>query len=352
MYRFAWAILAFFTTVFAHGQIPPYYSSITLPDSGNTLKQQLSTLIATTHTTNLSYTPGIWDLLELADRNPDDTTEVLLIYGYNDTDTDTKNDRTRAISLRQTGSSSVGFWNREHVFAKSLGTPDLGTSGPGADGHHLRAADGQMNSTRNNRLFTTGSGNATTVGANNFYPGDEWKGDVARMMMYMHLRYPTQSPANQVGDGPITYSGIDLMPDLFLIWNYEDPVSDFERQRNEAIANAQGNRNPFIDNPNLAYRIWGGPIPTNTWSGVGLYEPVAPAFKVYPNPSGQDRLKVESTFMATTAQLLSAEGKLVLEHQPDGLNFTLNVASLPSGTYYLKLSNGRRNEFQRVVIKR
>ncbi len=56
------------------------------------------------------------------------------------------------------------------------------------------------------------------------------------------------------------------MPNIFLEWNEEDPVSEFERTRNNVLQSIQGNRNPFIDNPYLATRIWGGPQAPDTWN--------------------------------------------------------------------------------------
>ena len=97
---------------------------------------------------------------------------------------------------------NVADWNREHTYAQSLATPSMNTSSPnaGTDAHHLRSSDVQMNGNRGNRKFATGSGNSGNSGSN-WYPGDEWKGDVARMMMYMYLRYPSQCPPNDVGVG-------------------------------------------------------------------------------------------------------------------------------------------------------
>ena len=105
---------------------------------------------------------------------------------------------------------------------------------------------------RSNYPLADVSGEYELISGNSFYPGDEWKGDVARMILYLNVRYELS---------------VDLVGnlDLFLKWNREDPVSDFERQRNEAIEDAQGNRNPFIDNPYLATLIWGGTPAENTW---------------------------------------------------------------------------------------
>lgn len=246
--------LLLFIPFIALSQIPSYYNDVNLSLTGSTLKDELAVKIISSHTNFLVYTPGVWDALKQTDLDPADNTKVLLIYGYDDNDGVAKTDRTRSVDMN---GGNIGEWNREHVYAKSLGTPNLGTTGPGSDAHHLRPADGQWNSTRNNRKFTDGSGNAAIVGTF-WYPGDEWKGDVARMMMYMYLRYGNQCLPINVGNGnPI--SADPNMIDLFLQWNVEDPVSAFEMQRNPILETIQGNRNPFIDNPAFATQIWGGP---------------------------------------------------------------------------------------------
>ena len=101
------------------------------------------------------------------------------------------------------------------------------------------------------------SGNAGSR-SGGWYPGDEWKGDVARMMLYMYLRYNNQCLPSNVAIGT-TNSSDNNMINLLLQWNAEDPVSSFEAQRNPILAGIQGNRNPFIDNPAFATQIWGGP---------------------------------------------------------------------------------------------
>lgn len=254
---------------FSFAQIPAYYSSIDFTQSGNTLKTALGNLITTTHTTKISYSPGVWNALQAADLNPNNSAQVLLLYGYNDIDAIYKNDRLDLVGNICSGTCPTGSWNREHVYAKSLGTPALVDGGSGAssdageDAHHIRAADVTFNADRGNRLFADGEGDAGNVGIY-WYPGDEWKGDVARMMMYMYLRYPTQCLATNVGSGATTYN-ID-MPNIFLEWNEEDPVSQFEKTRNDILQGIQGNRNPFIDNPYLATMIWTGPQSPDTWN--------------------------------------------------------------------------------------
>lgn len=246
-----------------------YYSDVNLKLTGISLKDALATKIITTHSQFLSYSQ-IWEASKVTDINPNNTNEVILIYGWeNGNDNDITNNRERAIN---SNGGAVGDWNREHVFSRSLGVPNLGESGPGSDVHHLRPADVQRNSSRNNEKFVNGSGVASLRTNGGWYPGDEWKGDVARMMMYMYLRYGNRCLPSNVGIGNSSSTPDDMI-DLFLQWNVDDPVSNFEKQRNTyhentTNSNAQGNRNPFIDNPRLATRIWGGPKAEDTW---GLY---------------------------------------------------------------------------------
>src|SRR5690606_21447157 len=128
--------------------------------------------------------------------------------------------------------------------------------------------DVQWNNDRGNSKFAAGSGNSGPVGRN-WYPGDEWKGDVARMMMYMYLRYGTQCLPSNVGVGS-TANTPDGTIDLFLQWTAEDPVSESESQTNEYMYSnstyAHGTRNRFIDNPCLGTNTWGGAVAEDRWS--------------------------------------------------------------------------------------
>ena len=249
-------------------QIPEYYNSIDFNQAGASVKDDLTALISVqTAFPYSSSNTDTWDILQESDLLT--TTDVLLLYGYDDNDNNPVTDRLRDKSLICNFSGNCnGYWNREHVYPKSLATPALETdsAGSGTDLHNLRAADTQMNSTRNNNLYEEGSGNSGLT-TNGFYPGDEYKGDVARIIMYMYTRYPSQCPANAVGYGPKTYNA--NIPDIFLEWNKDDPVSAYEINRNEIIYGYQGNRNPFIDNPYLATIIWGGPAGvTDAWGNT------------------------------------------------------------------------------------
>ncbi|WP_378188290.1 endonuclease [Aquimarina sp. W85] len=267
--------LMFLAIAVSYSQVPNYYSDVNINLTGVSLKNELASKVTNTHTTFLSYTPGVWDALKQTDLDPLGSGKVILLYGYNDTDGNTTTDRTRGINNNGGGTTD---WNREHVYPKSLGNPNLGTSGPGADAHHLRPSDVQRNSNRGSRKFGDGSGNSGTTSQGHWYPGDEFKGDVARMMFYMYIRYGNRCLPTNVAVGSTTANDSNMVQ-LLLQWNVEDPVSVLELQRNLLLEGIQGNRNPFIDNPAFATSIWGGPQAEDrfgTGSAEDMQAPTAP----------------------------------------------------------------------------
>ena len=274
-----------------------YYNGLDFSKSGLALKNDLATRISSTHTNFLTYTPGVWEASKATDVNPSNGSEVLLIYGYSSAGSTS---RTRGIN---NNGGNNGEWNREHVYPRSLGNPNLDFVGPGADAHNLRPSDVGYNSQRSNKKFATGSGNSGDV-SGGWYPGDEWKGDVARMMMYMYLRYGNQCLPSIVGVGNNSATPDDMI-DLFLQWNVEDPVSDFERQRNtyhENTANtyAQGNRNPFIDNAYLATRIWGGDPAVDSWGIFTSSDTEAPTIPTNVSVSNVTTISFDVSWTAST----------------------------------------------------
>lgn len=326
-------------------QVPAYYASVDFTQTGDALKSQLATLITTTHTVQLIYTPDVWNALKQTDLDPTNSQNVLLIYGYNDNDAISSNDRTRSKDLSCHVSSCTGLWVREHTYAQSLGVPPLGQEGPGSDAHHLRAIDSQMNGSRSNRPYAAGSGNAQIV-SGNWYPGEEWKGDVARMMMYMYVRYQSQCLAVNVGTGSTSLSTLGDMPNIFLEWNQQDPVSQYEINRNNILQGIQGNRNPFIDNPYLATMIWGGPQATETWgllakedytiNRVVFYPTVTNGVVYVDNPDN-------SEFNYAAYNSLGQQANVTINENQ--LDFTNNA----SGIYFLKVNYGADTKTVRIV---
>ena len=282
-------LIVFVVSLIGFSQSQSFYNGLDLTKTGDALFLELSSKIKSTHNA-IPYTGGAndaWSVLMQADEDPSNPNNVLLIYGFNDFDGMSKTDRTREKTERDTGGGDAGKWNREHVYPKSLATPNLITDvpGPGTDVHNLRPADAQQNEARSNRRFADGSGDPGIISANGgWYPGDEWKGDVARIILYMYLRYDgdgsnmtnQQALPKDVGIGAAIANDPNML-ELFLKWNAEDPVSEFEDQRNPIIEGIQGNRNPFIDNPYLATLIWGGIVAEDRWDMGGSDDTETPS---------------------------------------------------------------------------
>ncbi|MBT7135109.1 MAG: hypothetical protein HN890_02730, partial [Polaribacter sp.] len=348
-------LLIFITSFSISFSQESYYNDVDLTLHGVTLKEALASKIIETHTNILPYTPGVWEASKITDINPENSDEVILIYGWeNGVDQDITNDRSRDNRLQDTGNGDSFVWNREHVFSKSLANPVLigvgNSRGPGSDAHNLRPADRTRNSTRNNFKFASGQGNSdrssvTYVGpqgpeTRGWYPGDEWKGDVARMMMYMYLRYGEQCLPTAVGVGSKQFT-VDDMIDLFLQWNVEDPVSEFEKGRNTYHENttntyAQGNRNPFIDNPYLATRIWGGESAEDVWGNYTSSDTEAPSTPSNVSASNQSPSTIDITWTASTDNIGVTQYRIyidaVLTAQTTETNF--QATGLEPGTSY------------------
>lgn len=339
----------FFAAASVFAQQQPYYNGIDFNLNGQPLKNELATKITQTHTKNISYNQ-VWTALKVTDLDPQNNSNVVLIYGHPGVTSGTYAS-TRSKNSNGGGSND---WNREHVYAKSLGTPDLGQSGPGSDAHHLRPADVSWNGTRGNRKFASGSGNSATVGSN-WYPGDEWKGDVARMMMYMYLRYGNRCLPTNVGVGATT--SFDSMIDLFLQWNADDPVSPLEIQRNTYLANAsnsagQGNRNPFIDNPYLATKIWGGPMAEDRWGTLDSEDFDSVEFGIYPNPASENKVYIQSSESIDQIMIHSIDGKLIqqiINPQFESDQFEIN--NLNSGFYIITVKSNNKSTNKKLIVK-
>lgn len=214
--------------------------------TGAKLKSSLHEIISEHEV--LTYSE-VWEALKITDEDPNNPNNVLLFYS--------------GISRsKNANGGDPGEWNREHVWAKSHG--EFGTSmGPGTDIHHLRATDVQVNSSRSNLDFDNGGNsinNCTGCFKDNdsFEPPNHVKGDVARMLFYMAVRYEQGDKVdlelnNNVNNGSNPYHG---KISVLLEWHKQDPVDELEKNRNEKIYLIQGNRNPFIDNPEWATMIW------------------------------------------------------------------------------------------------
>ncbi|GAA3719412.1 hypothetical protein GCM10022399_39770 [Terrabacter ginsenosidimutans] len=226
-----------------------YYASA-VGKTGSALHTELHR-ITSSGVTTLTY-DQVWTALKDTDQDPNNTNNVIEVYSG------------RSIAKSDNG-GGVDQWNREHVWAKSHG--DFGTvNGPGTDVHHLRPEDVTVNSARGNLDFDLGgSAISQCTGclgdADSFEPRNAVKGDVARMIFYMAVRwdggdgFADLEPNNQVANASAPAIGkISVLRQ----WNLQDPPDAFEKRRNQVIFDTwQHNRNPFVDHPEWVTAIYG-----------------------------------------------------------------------------------------------
>jgi endonuclease I len=235
-------------------------------------------------------TTDTWDILEIADEDPNNAGRILDAY----------RNRSYIKGSERAGTGTGITYNREHTWPNSLGfgsaTGDKGLPyAPYTDTHMLYLTDTTYNADRGNKPYANcalsgGCGerateaNAGFGGGSGVYPGNSnwvkgpdgnsgsfevWghrKGDIARAVLYMAIRYEGGvHPANGQGEPDLELTDdrskivitsaspayMGLLSTL-LAWHQADPVDNAERERNEVIYSFQGNRNPFIDHPEWA----------------------------------------------------------------------------------------------------
>ncbi|MGH2666293.1 endonuclease [Flavobacterium sp.] len=315
--------------------------------SGAALRQAIQDIIANPSTVRAHNYGDVVDILKIADQNPANSNQVWMMYV----------ESPRAKLDYQTGSSSTGTWNREHIYCQSRGGFTDGTSGTAdginvwmptnandilsghADAHHIRAEDGPENSSRNERNY--GSDYNGPVGNQG-----SWHGDVARAVFYMCVRYnglevvngnPPQNPDGFIGDLA-----------TLLTWNVSDPSDDFEMNRNNYIYTWQYNRNPFIDHPDLADHIWGTKT-TIPWSAT-LSNPDFTESKIvlYPNPANE-YIMISGLTTDIPIEIYSMTGIKVYQGiYKNNSHLNLNLAA---GIYLVKFSEDNKLVTKKLIIK-
>lgn len=320
---------------YSYGQIPPDYYNTTIGLSGTSLKNALYLTIKN-HTT-FPYTSSntdVWDILKITDQDPNNPENVLLIY------------TNISVNGAQEYNNGNG-WEREHVWAKVHG--GFGTNPPaGTDVHHIRPIHSSVNSARNSRYFAqctvpyllsgaipTGSYTSTTDHI--WEPRDEDKGDVARMIFYMAVRYegengePELEIVDTIPSNNNEPSGVMAKLSDLLLWHIQDPVDEKERRRNDIIYyQYQHNRNPFIDHPEFVNMIWG--------SSAGVSTRVSQSsIKIYPNPTS-NIIKIEVPFnmVGSSYTIYNSAKKEVKKGIFESENTIIKLQDLPAGFYFIE----------------
>jgi endonuclease I len=321
----------FFNTIFsATAQIPEGYYNSAKDLSGEHLKNALHEIIK--GHTEFPYTASgtdVWDILKVTDKDTLNPDNVILLYSG------------RSVNAAQEYNDGNG-WTREQVWALSHG--DFGTGkGAGTDVHHVRPVDHSVNSARNNKDFDWGGtlyidGDGPTgcySDADSWEPRDAVKGDVARMLFYMAVRYagengePDLELVDVTNSNELTEPGKGFHGKLsaLLEWHKTDPVDSFEMRRNEVIFSYQKNRNPFIDHPGYAEQIW---------TVTGIDELVEKQIKIYPNPA-RDFICIEwLSVQPAQGFLLSADGAVVMSFPVSGTT-RLTIPKKAPGVYIMRI---------------
>ena len=315
-------------------QIPPGYYDDAAGLTGDELKDALHEIIK-------NHDPPSYNdlrdfILKESDEDPNNPNNVILLYSGISRDKDLFG-------------GNVGEWNREHVWAKSHG--DFGNNPPeGTDAHHIRPSDVQINSIRGNLDFDMGGDPVPGAPGckkdiDSFEPRDEVKGDVARMIFYMDVRYDGGSGELNL----IVVDEVNTFPSpehgklsTLLEWHQQDPPDDFERNRNDVVYSYQENRNPFIDHPEFVEEIWGDP------SSIHITEQVF--IRCYPNPA-IDNLYIEYQNNVTlTYSLLNIDGKQFMEGQIQAEKSLIDISLIRNGLFLLLIRDENNNVIKQFKV--
>ena len=349
-------MLCLFAATIACAQIPAGYYASAENKSGEELRTALYNIIKT-HT-SVSYN-DLWQSFYTTDVRPDNG-KVWDMYSDRPGGTPAY---YFTFGSDQCGnySGEGDCYNREHSVPKSWFGGSVAPMY--TDLFHLIPTDGYVNSKRSNLPIgkvtsaTWTSTNGSKVGTSNisgysgqvFEPIDSFKGDFARIYFYMATCYKDKNLGIETQSN---FTGGDLKPwakTLLLQWAAMDPVSQKEIDRNNAVWQIQHNRNPFIDYPELAEKVFGSdasPFTTSISTLPGQY-----CWRIYPNPA-TSYIQIEPSYNQSdirTIEIADITGKLFLQQTIDGNDARLDISSLARGIYLLTITSEQHIYTYKIV---
>ena len=172
--------------------------------------------------------------------------------------------------------------------------------------------------------------------------------------MYMYTRYhgagnqsfETSCLPSNIGFGTANDADSNMI-DLFLRWNVEDEVSDFEANRNEVLAGIQMNRNPFIDNPYLAHKIWNGPDLVDSWGVLSSPNLAFQRLSVYPTITN-DYLYIQGTGVVRNSIEIFNQLGQALEFELD--ENKIDVTSFSNGLYIMNINHSNQSKLFKFLV--
>ena len=273
----------------------------------------------------VDYSSGLSDELQEADEDPNDTDNMVMFYTRN--------------SIKKTPASDGGMiWNREHVWPKNKSNGNWGTTQGGTDILHLRPTYETPNSTRSNHPYGYAhNGSKKThngmdygwLDGDIFEPLDCVKGDAARIIMYVWTIYD-----GYAGYSPLSITNVFESYNTLLEWHTMDKPDALEGHRNDYVQNStvQKNRNPFVDHPELAWKIFGDQASSSV---------KAACMEAYPDNGGVHIDPTGITLNKSTASVeVGKTTQLTATLQPSGATGTVTWTSSNSSVASVN-SNGK-----------
>jgi endonuclease I len=376
--------LSLFIVTICLGQIPAgYYNTAT--GTGYTLKTNLKNIIDNNFnsTGNASY-GDLWDLYTqnaFRDNYYENNGSLLDIYSENPNGLDSyEYNSTSEQCTGSTPSAEGGCYNREHTMPQSVFSSNYPMY---SDAHFVIPTDNRVNAWRDNFPFgkvvsttavaATNSSvsnasstpvymtNQSRLGQNSntdyatgysgvvYEPIDEFKGDIARAMLYFGTRYQDEIPSWSyvMFNGTSNQVFTNTFLNILLKWHILDPVSPYEIAKNNAVYNFQGNRNPYIDHPEYVCQIWATQCAALSNENFTSLENVS----IYPNPSNDGIINITTEANLNEINVISVNGQLIQQiKNPIGIDTNYSVSNLPKGFYFLQLNSNNQSVIKKIVI--
>ncbi|MFD2907729.1 endonuclease [Flavobacterium ardleyense] len=389
-------LLLVLTSFLALAQPAGYYNAAT--GTGYALKTQLKKIIddvndglspeflhidrgygSGTNTNN----NGLWTAYKTTDRDlgigyENDNT-IVDMYSENPNATDPYNYNYNTASSGNNGqcgtySGEGDCYNREHLVPQAYFS-HYQIDPMKNDPNFVFPTDGKVNSIRDNYPFgpvsvanyTSGNGSKRgsnvnsgySAGYNNtvFEPIDEFKGDIARSVLYFATRYEdllgnfytgTNVRSKDMFDGSSDKVFSNTFLNILITWHLQDPVSTKEIIRNNAIYAFQSNRNPYIDHPEYVCQIWSATCANLSSDSFALDNNIT----IYPNPALNNEVYVTATTELKTIVLYNVNGQIIQEiKNPSKVeNNTYKVSNLPKGFYLMQLGTENASTTKKLIV--
>ena len=360
-----YSFLAVLACITSFAQIPQgYYNNAT--GTGYTLKTQLFNIINnnTNALNSSSNYGGLWTLFTqnaFRDHYYENDNTLLDVYSEKPAGPDSYN---FSSTSQQCGNytNEGDCYNREHTLPQSVWSSAYPMY---SDAHFVLPTDGKVNGVRDNFPFgkvnvaTWTSTNGSKLGSNTntgyaagyvgtvFEPLDEFKGDIARCLLYFATRYEGQIPSwnYSMFNGTSTQVFTNTFISILVTWNNLDPVSPYEIAKNNAVYNFQGNRNPYIDHPEYVCRVWSSAcaLANNEFEFASL--------SVFPNPTNNGTIYINTTTSIDDILLISIDGQVINDFKkPVKSNETYTIENLPKGFYFLKLTSNNNSITKKISV--